>query len=231
MNKKTKAFLIDYLPIIVLAPVIVASGVLAEQAAYKIIPAVVTLFVVLLSSKLYRVAFLLGAANCVLYSIGHMADGLYGSVASTLLISAQLQVASFFLWKRNAYKQATIFRRIRPRWYPLLAAGTAALAAGMLLVSNKAGGANGMIVLDSVIFALGLAITVLLMLAYVEGYALNILSCVLCVAMWGILTVQNIRDVTYLLVALYNVFRTSLALHACQNMYRAQRAGKTGEES
>ena len=122
MNKKTKAFLIDYLPILILAPVIIVGGVLAKQAVYKIIPAVATLFIVLLSSKLYRVAFLLGAANCILYSIGYFADGLYGSLLSTLAIGAPLQVISWFLWKRSAYKQATVFRVGKPRWYPLLAA-------------------------------------------------------------------------------------------------------------
>ena len=226
LNKKAKAFLIDYLPILILAPVIIASGLIAKQAVYKIIPAVATLFIVLLSSKLYRIAFLLGAANCVLYSVGYFVDGLYGSLASTLIVSAPLQVISWFLWKRNAYKQATVFRTIKPRYYPLLAAAVAALWGGMLYGSNKAGGANGMIVLDSLLFALGLAVTILIMLAFVEGYALNILSCALTAVMWGVLTARNARDVTYLLIALYTVFRTSLALIACLKMRRAQRAEK-----
>lgn len=229
MNKKAKAFLIDYLPILVLTPVIIAGGVLAKQAVHKIIPAVATLFIVLLSSKLYRIAFLLGAANCILYSIGYLADGLYGSLLSTLAIGAPLQVISWFLWKRNAYKQATVFRVMKPRWYPLLAAAVAALWGGMLWGSNRAGGANGMIALDSLLFALGLAVTVLMMLAFVEGYALNILNCVLTSVMWGILTARNARDVTYLLIALYTVFRTSLALIACLKMVRTQRAER--EES
>ena len=222
MTAKAKNVLVDYVPIIILTPAIVASGVLAGQAAYKIIPAVVTLFVVLLSSKLYRIAFLLGAANCVLYAAGYLADGLYGSLASCLVISAPLQVLSWFLWKRSAYKQATVFRRMRPCFYPLIVLAAAALAIGMLYGSNRAGGANGMIALDSVLFALGLAVTVLTMLAFVEGYALNILSCALTCVMWVILAARNPRDVTYLLVSLYNVFRVSLALAACVKMYRTQ---------
>ena len=224
MDQKTKAFLVDYLPILALAPVIIAGGVLAKQAVYKIIPAVATLFVVLLSSKLYRAAFLLGAANCILYSAGYFVDGLYGSLLSTLAVSAPLQVISFFLWKRSAYKQATVFRVFRPRWYPLLAVAVAALWGGMLYGSNRAGGANGMIVLDSLLFALGLAVSVLLTFAFVEGYALNILNCVLNAVMWCVLTARNARDVTYLLIALYMVFRTALALIACLKMYRTQRA-------
>lgn len=222
MTAKAKGFLMDYVPIILLTPAIVVSGVLAGQAAYKIIPAVVTLFVVLLSSKLYRVAFLLGAANCILYSVGYFVDGLYGSVVSCLVISAPLQVLSWFLWKRSAYKQATLFRRMKGYFYPLIVIATAALAVGMLCVSNRAGGANGMIALDSVLFALGLAVSVLLTFAYVEGYVLNLLSCVLTVVMWAILAARNIRDVTYLLVSLYNVFRVSIALAACVRMYREQ---------
>ena len=224
MNTKAKAFLVDYLPILLLAPVIIGSGALAGQAVYKIIPAVVTLFVVLLSSKLYRIAFLLGAANCILYSIGYFADGLYGSVLSTLVTGVPLQVIGFFLWKRNAYKQATVFRVLKARWYPLLAAAVAALWAGVLYGANRAGGANAMIALDSLLFALGLAITVLMMLAFVEGYALNILNCALTSLMFAVLTAHSTRNVTYLLVALYTVFRTSLALVNCLKMVRTQRA-------
>jgi len=222
MTAKAKGFLMDYAPILLLTPAIVVSGVLAGQAAYKIIPAVVTLFVVLLSSKLYRAAFLLGAANCVLYSVGFFVDGLYGSLVSCLVISAPLQVLSWFLWKRSAYKQATMFRRMKGYFYPVIVMATAALALGMLYVSNRAGGANGMIALDSVLFALGLAVSVLLTFAYVEGYVINLLSCALSIVMWAVLAARNIRDVTYLLVSLYNVFRVSIALAACVRMYREQ---------
>ncbi|MCL1952425.1 MAG: nicotinamide mononucleotide transporter [Oscillospiraceae bacterium] len=223
MNQKTKAFLLDYLPILVLAPLIVAGGIIEKQAVYKIIPAVVSLFATLLMSKLYRAAFLLGAANCVLYSVGYFMEGLYGSLLSALVVSAPLQVVSFILWKRSAYKQATVFRVMKARWYPLLAAAVAALWGGMLWGSKRAGGANGMIALDALLFALGLAVTVLLMLAFVEGYALNILNCVLNSVMWAVLTARSPRSVTYLLIALYTVFRTALALASCLKMYRAQR--------
>ena len=222
MTAKAKSFLMDYIPILLLTPAIVVSGAAAGQAAYKILPAVATLFVVLLSSKLYRVAFLLGAANCVLYSVGYFVDGLYGSVVSCLVISAPLQVLSWFLWRRNAYKQATIFRRMKPWLYPFVAMAAAALTFGMLYVSNRAGGANGMIALDCALFALGLVVSVLLTFAFVEGFVLNLLSCALTVIMWAILAARNIRDVTYLLVSLYNVFRVSLALAACVKMYRVQ---------
>jgi len=230
MKPKTKAFLVDYLPILLLAPLIVAGGIIEKQAAYKIIPAVATLFIVLLSSKLYRVAFLLGAANCLLYSVGYFMEGLYGSLLSTLAIGAPLQVISWFLWKRNAYQQATVFRVLKARWYPLLALGVAALWGGMLYGSRKAGGASEMIVLDALLFALGLVVTVLTMLAFVEGYALNILNCALTAAMWCVLTVRDPRSVTYLLISLYTVFRTTLALLNCLRMRRAQRGHQTDPE-
>jgi nicotinamide mononucleotide transporter len=227
LHKKAKALLIDYLPVALLAPAIVAGGVLAKQAAYKIIPAVASLFIVLLASKLYRVSFLLGAANCLLYSAGYFMEGLYGSLLSTLAVGAPLQVISWFLWKRSSYKQATVFRRLRRWHYPLLAVGIAALWAGILYGSARVGGANGMIVLDSCLFALGLAVTVLTMFAFVEGYALNILACALTAVMWGVLTVRNTRDVTYLLISLYNLYRVCLALANCARMYRAQQREKT----
>lgn len=223
MNKKTRDFLIDYLPIILLAPMIVVSGVIAKQAVYKILPAVFSLFIVLLGSKLYRAAFLLGAANCLLYSVGYFMEGLYGSLVSTLVISAPLQIVSWFMWKRSAYKQATLFRVLKPRWYPLLALGIAALWGGMLFFSNRAGNANDLIVLDSLLFALGLTISVLSVFACVESCVLNILNCALNCVMWAILTARNVRGVTYLLIALYTVFRTSLALAACLKMYREQK--------
>ena len=230
MNQKTKSFLADYLPILLLAPLIIVSGLLAKQAVIKIIPAVGTLFIVLLSSKLYRVAFLLGAANCVLYSVGFFADGLYGSLVSTLLVSAPLQIASFFLWKRRAYKQATVFRVMKPGWYPPLIIMLAALWWGMLKYGSKwlallnKDKVSDMISLDSLLFALGLVVTVLLMFAFVEGYALNLVSCVLSCVMWGVLMARDMSNVTYLLISLYTTYRISIALVKSINMYRAQRA-------
>ena len=147
-------FLFDYVPIVLVASVIIVSGVLTGQAVYKIIPAVVSLFTLLLKAKLYRIAFLVTAANCVLYSVGFYLDGLYGSLASTLLMTAPLSLVTYFMWKKKAYKQATIFKRFKAGHYFIVIAVTAAVGAGMYFISLQAGGANSMILLDSLLFSL-----------------------------------------------------------------------------
>ena len=75
------------------------------QKFIKVLPVVVSLFVVLLSAHANRYTFLIGAVNSVIYSVGYIMERLYASVASALLLSFPIQIVSFVLWKKRRLPQ------------------------------------------------------------------------------------------------------------------------------
>ena len=86
-------------------------GIKTGQSFIKLLPTLITPFVMLLSSRVNRWTFIIGGCNSVIYSVGFFLGGLYGSALSALFVSAPLQFYSFFAWKKHAYKQATEFKK------------------------------------------------------------------------------------------------------------------------
>ena len=65
-----RKILFDYIPMAVTGICLIVSAIIVKQMPIKLLPTLITLFVMLLSANANRLTFLLGAANSVLYIIG-----------------------------------------------------------------------------------------------------------------------------------------------------------------
>ena len=73
------------------------------------VPLFVSLFVMSFQSEANRIGSLIGAINAVIYTAAYLYMGVYVSAASAIFLSVPLQLATFFNWKKNAYKKETTY--------------------------------------------------------------------------------------------------------------------------
>ena len=222
-HEKLRFFCFDVLPIVFFMPAIIVCAAVFGQKFIKVLPVVVSLFVVLLSAHANRYTFLIGAVNSVIYSVGYIMERLYASVASALLLSFPIQIVSFVLWKKRSYRKTSRnIRTIPPRNYLWLVPLFAALWGGFFWLFSAVGSSNT--ILDNTIFILGIFSSFFLMLGYLENVFISLVSTALGFWLWTTLTLGNIANITYLLYYVYLLFRQVQMLFIWWKLRREQRA-------
>ena len=81
--------------------------------------------------------------------------------------------------------------------------------------------------LDIFTFVLGIVITVMVSLCYVEGQYLNVISCVLTLVLWFMISSQNVSNTNYLVIGCYNLFRVAQASVVWTKKYKEESRNET----
>ncbi len=221
LNKITKKELfIDYIPTVLAAVLIIVFAVLKEQTFLKTLPTLITLVVLIMSVRANRYAFLVGAANCLLYTVAYLIEGVYFSAANAFLVSMPIQIFSFFVWSRHKTDK-TRSELIRMKWWQLLLSVVAvfpAWAGCYFGISGFLGGTEP--ILDSLVFVLGILISTLIAFRFIEGQYFNVISCVISLVMWVSICIESPNNVNFLIIAFYNLFRTIQAAVNWSLIYR-----------
>lgn len=208
MRISKKELFLDYIPTLLAAVFIIVFAVLNEQSFLKTLPTLITLGVLIMSVRANRYAFLVGAANCVLYTIAYMSEGLYFSAANAFLVSMPIQVFSFFVWSRHKDgKTRSKLVTMKP-WLLILTIVSIFPAWAGCYFGMGAFFEGNMALLDSLIFVIGIVISILVAFRFVEGSYFNVVSCVLNLAMFIILCIESPNNVNFLIISIYNLFRT-----------------------
>ncbi len=206
-NVNHKKIWLEWVPIGVCAVSILTCAFVFGQKWYKVLPTLNTLVILLLSARVDRRSFLLGGLNAAFYGIGYFTEGLYFSVINCLLVSMPLQLFSFFNWKKHADGKSTKLRTLgwRGEFVVISLTIVGCLCCHWFLLPFFAGEKQA--ALDIFLFVIGLVITVLSMLRYVEAPYYNIISAVANLVMWVLICAENIADLNYLIMAAYSLFR------------------------
>ena len=150
--------------------------------------------------------------------------GVYASAASAVLFSFPIQLMTFFSWKKNAYKSTVVFKKMSNKVRMIFAFSIAlawAVLAG-IFVHLKYEYA----VLDSVTFLLGFVVPVLTMLAYIEYTYLWIVQAVVSTLLSVQMVVNDYRQTTYLIYAVYSFYCIICAFITVRKFYKEQQALK-----
>ena len=91
---------------------ILVTGILCKQQWFLMVPLFVSLFVMAFQSEANRLGVLIGAGNALLYTATYICMGVYVSAASAVLFSFPIQLMTFFRWKKNAYKNTVVFKKM-----------------------------------------------------------------------------------------------------------------------
>lgn len=221
-----KELFIDYIPTLIVGIMIIVFAVLKEQSFLKTLPTLITLVVLIMSVRANRYAFLVGASNCVLYTIAYMMEGVYFSAASALLVSMPIQIFSFFVWSKHKTDK-TKSELIRMKWWQLILSVAIVFPAWAGCYFGLGAFFEGnMALLDSLTFVLGLLISTLIAFRFVEGQYLNVVSCVLGLFMWIMICAKEPSNVNFVIISCYNLFRTVQAAVNWTVLYRRKRDEK-----
>ena len=221
----TRKILFDYIPMAVTGICLIVSAIIVKQMPIKLLPTLITLFVMLLSAKANRLTFLLGAANSVLYIIGYLMEGLYGQVALAVFGIVTALIA-YFSWKKDSYGKSTIFRTFKLKGKLLLSlvllVGWAATSLVLWMLNGSA------VVLDGLSMVIAFAVSILNIWGYIESPILNVGNTLIQTVMWVqiIFTSGNATAVTYFVSSLYNMYMVSRTAIKWYKLYREQQAKK-----
>ena len=96
---------INYIFMAVTFAGLVLTAVIFRQKFIKLLPCLISLFVMLLQSRANRYGYLLGGLNSLVYSVGYYMLGLYSSMTFAVVFSFPMQTATFIKWSRRPYKK------------------------------------------------------------------------------------------------------------------------------
>ena len=225
-----KKLWLEWIPIGVCAVAILVCAFVFGQKWYKVLPTLNTLVILLLSARVDRRSFLLGGINAALYGIGYFTEGLYFSVINCMLVSMPLQLFSFFNWKKHADGNSTKLRTLGWKGEVI---SIASIVIGCLLCQWLLlpffGGGQKQAVLDIFLFVIGLVITVLSMLRYVEAPYYNLVSSTANLVMWILICTGNIANLNYLIMGAYSLFRVAQSAITWTKQYKKNKREEAAE--
>lgn len=229
-NFTLKKILKEWLPVTLMVLANLIFGIIFKQKFIKMLPVFITVIVLLLNSRANRYGFLLASVNSIIYSIGYLITGLYGQVASALFQSV-LSAVSFFLWKRRAYGNATIFRKLSSIKKILLFLLIIVASTVIYMVNSKLPGSSSPI-LDSFTFVLGIALTILTMFAFIESPYIQMFYQSLSLYMWIDVIIKNgLQEITYLCSNIYSMYMVIIMTITWTKLYKKQQREKQGENN
>lgn len=184
------------------------------------IPLFISLFVMAFQSEANRFGALVGAINSLIYAVAYIYMGVYASAASAALFSFPIQLMTFFRWQKNAYKSTVVFKKMntKMRWiaFSVLILLWAVLTAVFIHLDYEYA------LLDSITFLLGFVTPVLTMLAYVEYTYLWIFSSAVNILLSIQMVVNDYRQTTYLIYAVYSFYCIICAFLNVHKFYKEQ---------
>jgi nicotinamide mononucleotide transporter len=223
MKITKKELFIDYIPTLLIGILIIVFAVVNGQSFIKTLPTLITLAVLIMSVRANRYAFLVGAANCLLYTVAYVSEGVYFSAINAFLVSMPIQIFSFFVWSRHKTDK-TRSRLIKMEWWQLLLSFVAIFPAWAACYFGLGAFFEGnMALLDSFIFILGILISVLIAFRFIEGQFFNVISCVAGLIMWVLICIKEPNNVNFLIISCYNLFRTVQAAISWTALYIKQK--------
>ncbi|MBR4051273.1 MAG: nicotinamide mononucleotide transporter [Clostridia bacterium] len=199
---------------------ILAAGILCKQEFFLMIPLFVSLFVMAFQSEANRVGALIGAINSVVYTATYIYMGVYASAASALLFSFPIQLGTFFRWKKKAYKNTAVFKKMSNKVRAVFTLSV--LAAWAVLAGVFAHLKYEYAILDSITFLFGFIIPVLTMLAYIEYTYLWIVQAVIGLLLNVQMVMNDYKETTYLIYGVYALYCVIGAFINVQRFYKEQ---------
>lgn len=217
-----KSFFLDYVLLFLTAALITVFAIITKQKFIKILPCYITLIVNLFDSKVNRIAKLIGATNCLIYSIGYFQDGLLGNAMSALLYSMPIQLITFYMWRKNKYKMGVIVRSYTaPRRFNVFVIALAITVASIGIFTKFPSSNYG--VIQGILFALGFVYSMLMMFGYIEGAIIAVPSSMLSLGLYIYISIHdNPASITYVVIGTYTLIRLIIGLINWSRMYKEQ---------
>lgn len=203
---------------------ITVTGIVYGQSFWRMLPLYVSLLVMLLNSRVNRYGLLVGSFNSLLYAAVFWYYGLYASMVSAVAVSFTLQMVTFILWNRKPYGSSTLLRRLTARQRLLLGLSSLPVIAVAVRVLGLVNASHSL--LDTLITVLGMVVTLLQLLSYMEYALINTVSCLLQIVLYAIMIREQPEQSTYLVYTVYSLVCIVRSVFSVRQLYREQQNAK-----
>ncbi len=200
---------------------ITVTGILYEQSFWRMLPLYISLFVMLLNTRVNRYGLLVGSLNSLLYAAVYFYYGYYGQMTSAVALSFTTQMVTFILWTRKPYGSSTVFRRLTGRWRVLTALLALLLTAGGVVILRRVGASSSL--LDGAITSIGIVVMALQMLSYIEYVFVNVLNTLLQLVLYASILPTQPEQSTFLVYTVYCLICVVLAAIRIGKLYLEQK--------
>lgn len=218
LQRNIKERLPQFILLICTAVLIIICGIWFHTPFFRLFPLFISLFIILYQSEANRYAFLAGGLNSINYSIVYASIGIYASAASALLFSCPMQIATFILWNRRAYKKTVVFRKMSFKIRLITLTCFIAAWCAVFWILKAVGSEYAF--LDNTSMLLGILVTVLTLLAFREYSALHLLHVAVSLALQIQLSCSDISNLPLLIYSIYTAVcavRTAINVrHLCK---------------
>ena len=181
---------------------ITITGIIFKQDFWRMVPLYVSLFIAFMNSRVNRYAPLIGGLNSILYALVYLSYGLYSSAAYAFFVSMTLQMITFIRWNKKPLGNSTELRRLKT-WQMIIS--VALLAVGFACLCFITKNVSQYFLLDNIITALGILVTILRMLSYIEFTYFSICTEIFSVMLYILMLRNNPEQSTYLIFSLYSL--------------------------
>ena len=181
---------------------ITVTGIIFKQDFWRMVPLFVSLFIAFMNSRVNRYAPLVGGLNSVLYALVYFSYGLYSSAAYAFFVSMTLQMVTFIRWNKKPLGNSTELRRLKV-WQMIMS--VALLAAGFACLCFITKDVSQYFLLDNFITALGILVTVLRMMSYIEFTYFSVASDFFGIMLYVLMLGNNPEQSTYLIFSSYSL--------------------------
>lgn len=203
---------------------IVITGIIYNQQFIRLLPLFISLYVVLFQANANRYAYIVGALNALIYTYVYIKLDLYASAASAAFFSFPIQILTFLNWRKHAYKSSVIFRKM-PNRTRLLTSALLVVVWLIIYAILKTTNASYAF-LDNTVSLLGIVVSILIMLAYIEYLYLFMLSTFLTLVLNVQIALDDISHITYVIYSVYSLICAIIAFVNVLKLYKVQQYEK-----
>lgn len=205
---------------LVTAVLITVTGIYYGQSFLRMLPLYLSLVAMNMQSEVNRVAPLLAGICSFLYAIVYIYYGLYALAIYAVVLCGPLQINTFFQWKKRAYGQSVMLRRMswKGRILNLVAFGVAWLV--LYIIMSALG--SSYTVFDNMSSLLGGWATFLTIFAFVEYMWVTVLSVLCNIVLYSSMLADAPEQITYLIYTVYAFVCSCLAVRQAKKLWKEQ---------
>ena len=208
---------------------ILVTGILCKQQWFLMVPLFVSLFVMAFQLEANRLGVLIGAGNALLYTATYICMGVYVSAASAVLFSFPIQLMTFFRWKKNAYKNTVVFKKMSTKVRIICTAALLALWAVTAAVFYHLEYEYALF--DSLLFLFGFIVPILTWRAYIEYTYLWIIQAVIGLFLNVQMIMNDYSQATYFVYGIYALYCVICAFINVHKFYKEQQSAESDENA
>ena len=169
----------------------------------SILPLFISVFILFLQTRVNRFAYLLGAANSILYAVAYYLMTLYSQATYALLVSCPVQVLTFFLWQKNTAQGSTRTRKMTARTRCILV--TAMLGAWISFYFIFKSFGSEYLLLDNTVSIIGIVSTVLAAFRFSEYALFSLVSGCISLVLYSQMLASDPSRIIWLVFTAYSV--------------------------